>query len=415
MSMSRRSAISIVVFALLGVFVALGLWFQSREVTPGQAANSAAVNVTSGEDRGPGTLREALFIAASADGEATISLQVPKITIATALPPVANARGIRLIASEQGTEIDASSLSKAAVLDIAGDNVSIEGLQIRDCKGAAILLRAERFRMQSTTIQSCDVGVDVAENVNHVLIERNRFVNNRIGVRFAASNPNTIIVKNEFVAHHDAGLWAVRSDSEERGAPIGIRENRFTKERIGILAANVSVLAERNELIDSEEAAMQLMGVGAVVRGNHISGGAGMGIIAENARGAVIEENELEGLAAYGIMLKGASDTLVRANRIHNSGYGLAFVLGNPRSPSTAIDNTIIEPKFNGIDVIGDSPILRDNEVMRPHALALKVVDFEPDGGQTVRSRPYLKGNNFDDRGLTIAEGEGGSRRGRLQ
>lgn len=415
MSMSRRSAISIVVFALLGVFVALGLWFQSREVTPGQAANSAAVNVTSGEDRGPGTLREALFIAASADGEATISLQVPKVTIATALPPVANARGIRLIASEQGTEIDASALSKAAVLDVAGDNVSIEGLQIRDCKGAAILLRAERFRMQSTTIQSCDVGVDIAENVNHVLIERNRFVNNRIGVRFAASNPNTIIVKNEFVAHHDAGLWAVRSDSEERGAPIGIRENRFTKERIGILAANVSVLAERNELIDSQEAAMQLMGVGAVVRGNHISGGAGMGIIAENARGAVIEENELEGLAAYGIMLKGASDTLVRANRIHNSGYGLAFVLGNPRSPSTAIDNTIIEPKFNGIDVIGDSPILRDNEVMRPHALALKVVDFEPDGGQTVRSRPYLKGNNFDDRGLTIAAGEGGSRRGRLQ
>ncbi len=415
MSMSRRSAISIVVFALLGVFVGLGLWFQSREVAPGQAANSAAVNVTSGEDRGPGTLREALFIAASADGEATISLQVPKITIATVLPPVANARGIRLIASEQGTEIDASSLSNAAVLDVAGDNVSIEGLQIRDCKGAAILLRAERFRMQSTTIQSCDVGVDIAENVNHVLIERNRFVNNRIGVRFAASNPNTIIVKNEFVAHHDAGLWAVRSDSEERGAPIGIRENRFTKERIGILAANVSVLAERNELIDSQEAAMQLMGVGAVARGNHISGGAGMGIIAENARGAVIEENELEGLAAYGIMLKGASDTLVRANRIHNSGYGLAFVLGNPRSPSTAIDNTIIEPKFNGIDVIGDSPILRDNEVMRPHALALKVVDFEPDSGQTVRSRPYLKGNNFDDRGLTIAAGEGGSRRGRLQ
>ena len=86
MSMSRRSAISIVVFALLGVFVGLGLWFQSREVAPGQAANSAAVNVTSGEDRGPGTLREALFIAASADGEATISLQVPKITIATSKP-----------------------------------------------------------------------------------------------------------------------------------------------------------------------------------------------------------------------------------------------------------------------------------------------------------------------------------------
>jgi parallel beta-helix repeat protein len=413
--MSRRAAVSIIVFVLLGIFVGLGLWYQSREVEPGQAANSAAVNVTSGEDRGPGTLREALFIAASADGEATITLTVPKITLATTLPPVANARGIRLVTGEQGTEIDASALAKGAVLDVAGANVSIEGVHIRDCKGAAILLRAERFRMQSTTIQSCDVGVDVAENANHVLIERNRFVDNRVGVRFAASNPNTMVVKNEFVAHRDAGLWAVRSGPEERGAQIAVRENRFTKERIGILTANVSVLMERNELLDSQEAAMQLMGTGAIARGNRISGGAAMGIIAENARGVVIEENEFDGLAAYGIMLKGSADTLVRGNRIHNSGYGLAFVLGNPRSPSTAIDNTIIEPKFNGIDVIGDSPILRDNQVMRPRALALKVVDFKPDRGETVRSQPFLEGNNFDARGLTIASGEGGSRSGSLR
>lgn len=408
---SRRSAVSIVVFMLLALFVGLGFWYQVREVEPGQAANSAAIEVTSGEDRGPGTLREALFIAASSDGEAAISLQVRKIKLATALPPVANARGIHVVANEQGTEIDASALPNGAVLDVAGVNVSIEGVHIRDCKGAAILLRAERFRMQATTIQSCDVGIDVAENANHVLIERNRFVNNRVGIRFAASNANTMVVKNEFVAHRDAGLWAVRSGPDERGAQIGIRENRFTKERIGILTANVSVLMERNELLGSEEAAMQLMGTGAIARGNRISGGAGMGIIAENARGAVIEENEFDGLAAYGIMLKGSADTLVRANRIHNSGYGLAFVLGIPRSPSSAIDNTIIEPKFNGIDVIGDSPILRDNQVMRPHALALKVVDFEPERGQTVHSQPFLEGNNFNARGLTIAANEGGSRR----
>jgi parallel beta-helix repeat protein len=107
-----------------------------------------------------------------------------------------------------------------------------------------------------------------------------------------------------------------------------------------------------------------------------------MGIIAENARGAVIEENEFDGLAAYGIMVKASEDTLLRANRIHNSGYGLAFVVGNSRSPSTAIDNTIIEPRVHGIDVIGDSPVLRDNNVLRPRALALKVVDFEREDGQ---------------------------------
>jgi parallel beta-helix repeat protein len=152
---------------------------------------------------------------------------------------------------------------------------------------------------------------------------------------------------------------------------------------------------------------MQLMGTGAVARGNRISRGAAMGIVAENARGAVIEDNEFDGLAAYGIMLKSSADTIVRGNRVHNSGYGLAFVLGNQRSPSSAIDNTIIEPKFNGIDVIGDSPILRGNQVTRPRALALKVVDFEPEGGgERIHSAPFLEGNNFTANATTLAIGD---------
>ncbi len=133
---------------------------------------------------------------------------------------------------------------------------------------------------------------------------------------------------------------------------------------------------------------MQLMGTGAVARGNRISRGAAMGIVAENAQAAVIEDNEFDGLEAYGVMLKSSADTVIRNNRIHNSGYGLAFVLGNQRSPSSAIDNTIIEPKFNGIDVIGDSPILRGNQVMRPRALALKIVDYQPEGAAASESAP---------------------------
>lgn len=405
MGLSRRSAVSVFVLVLLGVFVGLGYWYESRQVTPSQASDSAVVKVTSGEDRGPGSLREALFIAASADGEATIAVQVPKITLSTALPPIANAHGIHLVAAEQGTEIDASSLPGGPVFDIAGPNVAIEGFQIHDCRAAGVLLRAERFHLESTTILSCDVGVDVAENANQVLIERNRLASNRVGIRFAAANRNTIVVKNDFAANRDAAIWAVRSEADPRSSPIGIRENRFTKERIGILTANVAVSIERNELLASREAAMQLMGVGAVARGNRVSGGAAMGIVGENAQGVVIEENEIDGLDAYGVMLKGSADTLVRANRIHNSGYGLAFVLGDAQSPSSAIDNTIIEPKFNGIDVIGDSPILRGNQVLRPRGLALKVTDFQPERGQVVRSRPFLEGNNFDARGVVASAG----------
>jgi parallel beta-helix repeat protein len=138
-----------------------------------------------------------------------------------------------------------------------------------------------------------------------------------------------------------------------------------------------------------------VVGAGAVIRGNRINGGASMGIVAENASGAVIDDNELEGLTAYGVMVRGSSNTLVRSNRLHNCGYGLAFVLGDARKVSTAVDNTIIEAKFNGIDVIGDSPILRRNQVLRAHAYALHVEDFQPPNGQKVSSQPFLDNNNF--------------------
>jgi parallel beta-helix repeat protein len=128
-----------------------------------------------------------------------------------------------------------------------------------------------------------------------------------------------------------------------------------------------------------------------------------MGIVVENARAAVIENNELDGLTAYGIMVRGSGNTLVRNNRMHNCGYGMAFVLGDAQGPSTAVENTVIQPKFNGIDVIGDSPILRRNQVLRPRALALHVEDFQPPQGAKVTSRPFLDNNTFGQPDTAIA------------
>jgi nitrous oxidase accessory protein NosD len=400
MAVNRRAVLSIAVILVLGVFVGIGYWYESRQAAPSQAADTATIVVTSGADRGDGTLREALFIAAAAKGSSTISLRVATIKLETALPPVV-AQGVRIVVAETPAEIDASALPSGPVLDIASANVTIQGLNIRNCKGSGVLLRASQFRLASATIQSCDVGVDVAENASEVLLERNRFVSNRVGVRFAGSSKNASVVKNEFAGHRDAGIWAVRGSPDSHTEPISIRDNRFTSERIGVLVANVAVAVENNDVLNAREAAMQVMGAGAVLRGNRISGGAAMGIVAENAQGTVIEANEIDGVTAYGIMLKTSADALVQRNRVHNSGYGLAFVLG--QSPSTALDNTIIEPKFNGIDVIGDSPVLRKNHVMRPRALALKTQDFKTPDGRTVRSQPFLEDNNFDARGLAIS------------
>ena len=399
-----RSMLAVALLLGLGAMVAAGRWYDlQRAKRPAPSTQkSVMAHVTNAGDRGPGTLREAIFLIAGATGPTTISIEVPTIKLETALPAFVNSHEVKIVGQAAGAQIDAQALNQGPVLDIAGPNISIEGITIQNCPAIAILVRAVHFRLSSSVVQSCDVAVEVADNASDTLLERDKFVKDRVGVRFGASGRNSVVASNEFIEDKDAGLWAVRSAPDSRDEVIGIRDNKFVENGNAIVAGNIPVMVERNDFINSHEAAIHVVGAGASLRGNRIDGGASMGIVGENARGAVIEDNELEGLTAYGIMLRGSSNILIRANRLHNCGYGLAFVLGDPHNVSTAVDNTIIEPKFNGIDVIGDSPNLRRNQVLRAHAYALHVEDFQPPSGQKVTSQPFLDNNNF---GLSPANG----------
>ena len=404
MKISLRFMAAVGVFVLLGVVAALGHWRETQSLPPPRPAEKTVlVHVTNAGDKGPGTLREALFVVATATGQSGISIEVPKINLESALPAFVNGHGVKLLGNSSGVQIDGKALAAGPVFDIAGPNMSIDGITIRNCPGAGILVRAVRFRLSASTIASCDVGVEVAENTSDTLLERNRFVKVRLGVRFAAAGHNSAVANSEFTENKDAGLWAVRGAPDSHDDVIGIHDNKFTADGIGIVAGNIAVLVERNDFIAAHQADVHVVGAGAVIRGNRMNGGASMGIVTENARGAVIEGNELEGVAAYGVMIRGSSNTVVKANRLHNCGYGLAFVLGDAHGVSTAVGNTIIEPKFNGIDVIGDSPILRRNQVARAHALALHVEDFQPPNGQKVHSQPFLDANNFGDSPFTTS------------
>jgi hypothetical protein len=397
-TIDRRSLFAVGVFVALGAMAWLGRWYEThRARPPAGGIPTVLVHVTNGGDRGPGTLREALFLVAGSGGASRISIEVTKITLESALPAFVNGHGVSLVAQVAGSLIDAQALASGPVLDISGSSTSVEGITVRHCPAAAILVRSSHFHLTGSTIEDCDVGVDVAENASGTLLEHNLLLMDRIGVRFAAAGGDSAIANNEFRENRDAGLWAVRSASEARDDAIGIHDNRFSGNGIGIVAGNIGVRVERNDFINAREADVQIVGAGAVIRGNHINGGAAMGIVAENARGAVIDDNEIEGLAAYGVMVRGSSNTLVEKNRVHNCGYGIAFVLGDARAVSSALDNTIIEPKFNGIDVIGDSPVLRRNQVLRAHAYALHVEDFTAANRPTIKSQPFLDDNNFVD------------------
>lgn len=402
--LARRSIFALCVFVLVAALLIAARWYETRRTAPEGASGTLLVQVTSGADRGPGTLREALFVVATASSAAHIVLEAPRIAVETALPPIVNARGVSITAQSGRGTIDAHALSGGPVFDVAAPNITLDGVTVTGCPAAAVLVRAARFHLRGATLSGCDVAVDIAANASDLLIERNHFVNDRIGVRFAAASRDSSVVGNEFSGERDAGVWAVRSEPDLKGVPFTVRDNRFDHDHAGIVAGNIPVLVERNELLEASDSAVHLIGAGAIVRGNRVSGGSSFGIVAEGAREAVIEGNELDGVAAYGIMVRGSSNALVRNNRLHRCGYGLAFVLGDARNPSTAVDNVIIEPRYDGIDVVGDSPILRRNQVLRPHALALRVTDFQPPGGaKAITAAPYLDGNLFGGAIATIA------------
>lgn len=396
MRISPRTVLGFGALLLLGAFVFLARSYQHIRVEPsGESEGSVSLAVTNGADRGPGSLREALFLAAGARGSATILIRVPHIGVETALPPLVNAHGMTITSQAPGTTIDARALSGGAVFDVAGANTSITGVTVLNCPEAAVLLRAGRFRLTSTTIESCDVGVDIAENASDFLLERNRFIKNRIGIRITATNRNATLVRNEFTESADAGVWAVRGALDLRkDAPISVRSNKFDGDRAGIVAGNVSLLIEDNELARSREAGIHLVGAGIVVRGNRVRDGPAMGIVAENASDVLVENNELDHLGAYAVMVHGSASVQIRGNRIHNCGYGMAFVLGDEAHPSTAADNSLIALRHYGIDVIGDAPILRRNRVSA-QVVPLHTEDFEQ-GAKKIRANPFLDNNTFE-------------------
>lgn len=383
--------------AVLLAVLALASWsYRSRHAVLGAGSDEVTVSVTNPNDMGPNSLREALFVAASAKGRATVLIVTRKVTLKTALPPLMNPHGLRLVGAPAGAEIDAQELSGGPVLDVVGPNASIEGLVVRNCPAAAVLLRAVHFHMHADVIESCDVGVEVFGSSADVLLDDNRFVNDRVGVHFAAGNPNVALIGNTFAHAREAALWAVSGDAGDPGDPISVRNNYFTGNHGGIVAGNIPIVVEHNEFSgNAPESAVHLIGAGAVIRGNHITGPAAMGIVAENARAALIEGNQLERLSSYALMLRNSASATVRANLVAGCASGMAFVLGDPEHPSSAVSNTIADPKLDAIDVIGDSPILRGNQVVRPHGLALRVTDYAQAGGASVRAHPFLQGNNF--------------------
>ena len=390
----RRIVLGIATLGVLVSFVVLGSRFKGTHVSPPPSPRDIEYAVDSGADRGPGTLREALYAADSASRRATIAIHTSQIKLDSPLPPLVNPHGIRIAGPAEGVDIDAHALGSSPVLDVDADYSTISGLRVHDCAATAVLVRASHFQLTSVEIGACDVGIDVAENANQISVEHSRFVRNRVGIRLAASSRNSVVAGSRFAGHSDSGVWAVRAALDQTsGVAISVHDNIFDGDRIGIVAGNVALVIEHNSFLKSREAGLHLIGSGVLVRANRITGGGAGGVVGEGTHGLVMEANDIDDVPGYAILLRSSGGALIHGNRISRCGFGIGFVLGDPREASSAIDNTLVATTYDGIDVVGDSPTLRRNRIVESRATPLKVQDFHGPDGTVVASHPFLADN----------------------
>lgn len=368
-------------------------WLADSELRPTLDLRvTRSIVVTSDQDSGPGSLREAIFESARSDSRVRIVLAVPRIVLASALPALVSPHGVAIDASRSQTEIDARAVLGAPVFDLVGPNATIEGVRVRGAAGQAVSIRSSGAVIRGLHAVDCGHGVFMADETTGALIEDSSFEYNGIGVRVPEAPIGIVIRGSSFRANDQGGVWGVAARLLPGGANhnLLIRDNKFTQDRTGVLLLNVSAVVENNTFENEGEAAIYV-GAPAEVRQNQVRGG-GYGILAAQSDGAVFEANDISGSSTVGFLLREASHTIARNNRLDGNAYGFVTLFGE-RGGALLVDNLVMAQRYDGILVIGGSPMVRGNRVLGNQGAGLRIMDFISRDGRRSPAQPTFEDN----------------------
>ena len=391
-----RDRAGIAAVAVLGLLAIAQHWFDERRPPAPESRAVREFVVTSGDDSGEGSLREAIFAAAGVEGRARIVLRTPRIHLRSALPPLVNASGVS-IESEVACEVDASAVGNLPALEVQGPHSQLAGVALLNAPFVALRVAATDFRLARVRIAGNGIGVLAAPGAERLAIEGSRFEANLTGIRLEAAARGVAIRDNHFAAHREAAIWLVRPEDAVLIAAetVAVAGNRFEADRISVVMANAPVAIERNEFIGAGEAAILMLGGGGQVRFNRVRDGRGIGILAQGAPRSTIEGNEVSRNRALGVLVRYSGATTVQDNRIYSNGYGMAFVLGESGNPVLVHDNAVMSQQYDGIVVIGDSPVISRNRTMNNGQAGMRLFDLALRDSPKVFSIPYLEANTL--------------------
>ena len=360
--------------------------------------------VTNGNDSGAGSLREGIFAADRAQARARIVIEARDIVVNSPMPPLVNPRGIVLDASRSHTRLIVTSTADAPgpVLDLAAANSVVVGLRIANAAHEAILVRAPGARVQDVAIEKSGTAIYVADGVNDVSISDSVFQTNEVGIQLPASAAGITIQNNQFQNQRKAAIWAVAPVARSVGdrTQLVIARNRFSGDARSILAVNGNARIEGNVIESARSAAVYASGAPVVIQANRMRAGFGFGIELVDVAYGLVTDNELDHNCAGGILVRGSRNVHLTSNRLYVNGTGIVVAKGDAISPTIVNDNLIVEHWQDGLHVIGSSPVISHNQLLRNRVAALRISTLVAKGERSSLSDPRLDQNSLGGNGV---------------
>lgn len=374
---------------------------ESLRPQPPELRADASLEVISGRDTGGGTLRAAITAAARHPGRVRIVIRPTRIELLSPLPPLVNAAGVVLDASESRSELDASNIGDIPALQITSPGTTVSGLRIRNAREAAILVHAPRVTIRDVAVRDSADGV-VLSGASDSVVERSTFERNGHGVRIEGNSPRAVIRGCTFRNHDGAGTWAVGSARSDAPA-VRIENNAFRDDRIAIVVVNLGATITRNDIRGAVENGIHVMQSRSAIRSNRVLGGAAGGILADRADDVRVEQNEVDHNASVGILVRSSRNARVERNVVYANAYGIASIFGDRGAPNVIAENLVTNHRVDGLFIVGSSPLLRANRLLQNGGAAARVLDFVPWDAPRIASDPRFDGNTLTGNALNAA------------
>lgn len=391
----------LLILGVLGVLAGLGRFLETSESESQFGAVPATLVVDNGADRGPGTLRNALFMAMRAAHHVVIELRVPEINLEISLPPVAVAHGLRVTgALDEPTRIvNSNDRGTAAVLlHLVSENVELSNIVIDAAGANGISVSAANMTISDIEITNAATGL-TAFNAERLHIGNSRFTDNTDGVRIEGSTGSVNVSGSTFTDNSGSGLWIVFGIAQnESASTIVVHDNQFRGGRNSVTAANTVIDLRGNRLSGFSMSGLTVLSSRANITDNRIVDSTGIGMHLAAVSGSMVYRNEVGRNAAVGMLIVDANGLQVDSNEIYGNGYGIVTV---GRQPVTAAlrNNTLSSQTIDGLIAIGDTPTIDGNHALHNAQAGIRILDLLLPDSALIPSTPRYRNNVLSDNG----------------